>query len=173
MKQGIRDSIDFHKLISQVQKYKYILLVLLLGVLLLVWPSSKEKEESNTELCRMGEIYFDLEELENRMEQVLSKIDGAGEVSLILTVKGGMECIYAADTEYSEENGSYEEQSKTVLISTGSGTEEAAVIQRIYPEFQGALVVCEGGEDPVVRLLITQAVAALTGLKTDKITVCR
>lgn len=138
----------------------------------MLWPQGKstekeavgEKEESAA---------FDLEELEERMESVLSKIDGAGKVTLILTVKSGTERIYAEDLEYIEDSEAYEEKRTTVLISAGSGTEQTAVVKQIYPEFRGALVVCDGGDDPKVKLLITQAVSALTGLGTDKITVCR
>ena len=41
-----------------------------------------------------------------------------------------------------------------------------------YPSFRGALVVCPGGDDPQVQLAITQAVSALTGLGSDRITIC-
>ena len=59
-----------------------------------------------------------------------------------------------------------------MLIGSGSG-QEAVQLTRRYPTFQGALVVCEGGDDAGVRLLMTQAVSALTGLGTDRITVCK
>ena len=54
-------------------------------------------------------------------------------------------------------------EESTVILSTDSGEEAVLVTQR-YPTFQGALVICPGGEDPAVRLALTQAVAALTGL---------
>ena len=44
---------------------------------------------------------------------------------------------------------------------------------RRYPVFQGALVVCEGADQAQVRLAMTQAVSALTGLGTDRITICK
>jgi len=37
----------------------------------------------------------------------------------------------------------------------------------------GAVIVCEGGESAVVRLKLTQAVRALTGLSADKIAVIK
>ena len=36
-----------------------------------------------------------------------------------------------------------------------------------------ALVVCPGGNDPAVKLQISEAVAALTGLGADKISICK
>jgi stage III sporulation protein AG len=83
----------------------------------------------------------------------------------MLTVRSGMERVLAQDSS----NGDTE----TVVISTGSGKQEVVLLTQKYPDFQGALVVCEGGDEPQVRLLITQAVAALTGLGTARISVCK
>ena len=87
--------------------------------------------------------------------------------------------LYAA-LEKNVQEVKFEEQSQgervleesTVILSTDSGEEAVLVTQR-YPTFQGALVICPGGEDPAVRLALTQAVAALTGLGSDRITVCK
>ena len=35
------------------------------------------------------------------------------------------------------------------------------------------VVVCPGGEDPAVQLRLVEAVADLTGLGTDRITICK
>jgi stage III sporulation protein AG len=47
------------------------------------------------------------------------------------------------------------------------------VTQRRYPTYRGALVVCRGGDRPEVKLAVTEAVAALTGLSADRITVAK
>ncbi len=172
MKQDTRGARLLQKLPALFQKYKLVLLVLAAGLVLLLWPQGGTAQTAVAD-GGGGGAAFDLAELEDRMEKVLSKIDGAGSVSLILTVKSGTEQVYATDVDYSENGDSREERTTNVLVSTGSGTEEVAVVRQNYPTFQGALVVCDGGSDPTVRLLITQAVAALTGLRSDKITVCR
>ena len=43
--------------------------------------------------------------------------------------------------------------------------------ENIFPINQGAVVVCQGAGSSAVRLAVTEAVAALTGLSTEKITV--
>ncbi|MFQ8983403.1 MAG: hypothetical protein ACLR6W_04145 [Evtepia sp.] len=50
-------------------------------------------------------------------------------------------------------------------------SQETVTVQEIYPRYQGALVVCPGGDDPEVRLQITEALSALTGLGADKISI--
>ena len=59
------------------------------------------------------------------------------------------------------------------MVSAGSGREEAVALQQVYPQFQGALVVCTGGDDPAVQLKLVEAVSALTGLGSDKISICK
>ena len=63
-------------------------------------------------------------------------------------------------------------EEETVIVNSGSG-QEAVLLTRRYPTFQGALVVCEGGDDAEIRLLMTRAVSALTGIGADRITVCK
>ena len=106
------------------------------------------------------------------MSQTLSLVVGAGKVTVALTVKSGLEQVPLTDrsTSVSERGNSVEE--KTVVISTGSGQETVVRMQR-GPVFQGAVVVAQGADRAEVRLLLTQAVAALTGLGADRITVCK
>ena len=155
------------KLKAWLGKYKLALLVLVLGVVLLAWPSG---EQSSTRTPAADPAAsFDPGEVERKLEQVLGKIEGAGEVTVALTVSGGVQRHYAVD----ETRRGEEQQTKTVIISTGSGTQQAVSIGESWPEFRGAVVVCGGGGDPEVRLLVTRAVCALTGLGSDRVTVCK
>ena len=58
------------------------------------------------------------------------------------------------------------------VMDGGSG--DAPVVTRtVYPTYRGALVVCQGGDRADVKLAVTEAVAALTGLSADRITVAK
>lgn len=161
---------EAHQAWKLLDKYKYVLIVLAAGVVLLLWPAG-EKGRREEPAAQDGEE-FDLSQMEEKLSRTLSQIEGAGEVTVTLTVKSGMEQVLAADrsTSAAERGNSVEE--KIVVINTGSG-QEAVVRLRRYPVFQGAVVVCPGGDRADVRLLLTQAVSALTGLGADKITVCK
>lgn len=156
------------KLKTWLGKYKLALLVLGLGIVLLAWPAGEKKGASQS-LAPDRESAFDPGEVERKLERVLGKIDGAGEVTVALTVSDGVERRYAVD----ETRNGEEEQTRTVIVSTGSGTQEAVSVGERWPDFQGAVVVCQGGGDPEVRLLVTRAVCALTGLGADRVTVCK
>ena len=66
----------------------------------------------------------------------------------------------------------YSARSETVLTDSGEG-DAPVVTQRVYPTYRGALVVCQGGDQPQVRLAVTEAVSALTGLSADRIAVAK
>ena len=114
----------------------------------------------------------DYNEMNDIWTPQLRAIDGVGELRLMLTVDSGTKRELAQDTT-AERSGSEDmkRKSETVVVGTGSGTQEVVVTNRVYPRYVGALVVCEGGGSAGVRLAVTQAVSALTALPSDKITV--
>ena len=172
MKEKTKLNLDWKMLTRQFGRYKYVLLVIGIGVLLLLVPTSTSKVSSSESTINTEED-FSVEALEEKLEHILAQIDGAGQVDVMLTVESGMKRIFAQDGRMEQESDSMQKESETVVISSGSGTQETVLVQQVYPRFQGALVVAEGGGNPTVRLNLTEAVAALTGLGADKISVCK
>lgn len=146
------------------KKSAWLLLALAAGVLLLLLPreraASAAKEES---------FGFSLEAEERRIEAALSRIEGAGKVTVVLTLDSSEEREYARNTDSDRrgetEGGRSEERSEIARVGDG-----ALTVKTVYPRYRGALIVTEGSGS-AVRLAVTQAVAALTGLSTDRITV--
>lgn len=158
-------------------KYKYVLLVILAGAALLLWPSGRDPAPAPpAEPVTAGvEEDFSVSALEEKLSQALSKIQGAGDVTVMLTVQGGSRRVLAVDEKSARKaDGGSETQSTTVVVSSGSGAgNDPVLVQQLYPRFQGALVVCSGGENAGVRLKLMEAVSALTGLGADKISICK
>ena len=159
------------------RQYKYVLVVILAGVVLLLLPPLWEKEGAGEEEEIQAPQEVNTEDsaaaLERRLEEALSQIQGVGEADVILTLKSGPQKILAQDSETSISERGTEASVSSVLISRGSGEEDAVVVQQLSPQYQGALVICLGGDDPEVRLRLVEAVSALTGLGADKISVCK
>lgn len=169
----------FRQITGTVKKYKYVALVLVIGMALLLLPLGGGEEEK-TEGVETGAQESDADyaaRMEARLTRMLSQIEGAGEVQVMLTLAGSGRTEYQTDVQHSsstDENGSQSsEERKTVILSTGSAYDEAAVTAVTYPEFQGALIVCQGAGSAAVRYQLLQAVAALTGLSADRITVVK
>ena len=157
--------------IAALGKYKYVLLVALVGAALLVWPAGGPEAETRTETER--EDLFQVDQMERKLEKALSQVEGVGEVTVVLTLQGGPRQVLAQDGNATEESGRTSRETSTILLSKGSGQQEPAVLQELGPVYQGALVVCTGGEEPQVKLALYEAVSALTGLRADKISICK
>ena len=154
------------------ERYKYAALAALVGVGLLLIPVGKGEDTQ-----RKTPEAVQNRELQQQMEEILSVMSGVGNVKVLLTVDSDGERRLAQTTElsYSGEVTApedYSRRSETVLVDGDSG-EEAVVVRTLYPTYRGALVVCTGGDRAEVRLAVTEAVAALTGLTSDQITVAK
>lgn len=156
-------------------KYRYVLLVILAGIILLLLPGGNDrKSAAGDTVGSMGQSDLtDSHALEEKLEQALSRVSGAGEVDVVLSIETGTRQIWARDGKREEGTDAQKEEQTTVVVSRGSGLEEAVPVQQISPQFRGALVVCSGGDDPSVRLALMEAVSALTGLGSDKISICK
>lgn len=162
---------ETEKIWKALERYKYVLLLLAAGAALLLWPTGEGAEPPKAAASAQQED-FDLAALEEKLSRTLSQVEGAGKVTVTLTVKSGMEQVPVTDRSTSSGERENRVEEKTVVVNTGSGQEAVVRLQR-SPVFQGALVVCEGAGQAEVRLAMTQAVSALTGLGADRITVCK
>ena len=152
-----------------LEKYKYALLVIALGALLLLLPAGGTEAARTEGKTEPQTACFDLEAFEEKLADTVSQIAGAGAVQVALTVDSGSRRVLAQDQARDRDGG---ESVSTGTVGRGSGSQEVVPLQTLAPEFRGALVVCPGGGDPQVRLTLTRAVSALTGLGTDRISIC-
>lgn len=159
------------KLISYVKKYKYVALVVLAGVVLMLLPSGKGAQQTvSDQPVNVSEVYS-LAETEKRLEQLLGRIRGVGQVQVMLTLKSGASLQLAENRSTSLRDAENRQDRDVVTLNRGSGYEDVVVTEQTYPVYQGAVVVCQGAGDSSVNLAVIQAVSVLTGLGSDKITV--
>ena len=157
-----------------LKKFKYPALILLLGAALLLWPSKKEAEPEAAQPPLTESAPSQSDSIQAEMEKILSCIDGAGDVQVLLTRKTGDETLYLTDTTQSENSdGGSSLTESAVRVSVSGGGEAPVITQTVYGQYQGALVVCEGADSAEVRLKLVNAVASLTGLSADRVTVIK
>ena len=149
-----------------LKKYKFMILVLLAGMVLMMWPDAEEPKETPAPAIR--EI-----SLQDSLESILEKISGAGQVSVLLTEATGEETIYQTDENSSIQENGNSIQRQTVLVS-GTGREEIGLVKKVKaPTYLGAVVVCQGADNASVRLAVVEAVRSATGLSADRISVLK
>ena len=146
-----------------LRKYRWPILVLVIGVILMLLPSA-EPHDSVTPAASQAEKPG----MDQELAHILSQIQGAGEVRVLLTESSGAQTVYQTDVD-----GTQDRHEKTVII-TGADRSQAGLVQQVIPpKYMGAIVVCHGADNATVRLAIVEAVSKVTGLGADRISVLK
>ena len=146
------------------KKSRAAALVLLCGVFLMCLPGGKKE----TQVAQpAGEVRE--QTMEAALEEILSQVAGAGSVRVLLSGQTSEITRFQTDETGDGENLRQE----TVLITGDNRVQTALVRQTEAATYRGAIVVCQGAENPKVALSVVQAVAAVTGLSTNRITVLK
>lgn len=157
------------KLLPFLQKYKYVALVLIVGIVLMLLPTRNEAA-TETVITEQGDSILSVEE---RLSKILAQVKGAGEVQVLLTEASGKETIYQTNDDVSHTDSSSSTREDTVTVTDSQRNEQGLVRQQNPPVYMGAIVVCQGGDKATVRLAIIEAVSKVTGLGADKISVLK
>lgn len=155
-----------------IKKYRYAIFVLVIGIFLMLLPSYTGRQSGNesTQPVQKSESYTDIT---GELTEVLSSIQGVGNVRVMLTVSTGEQTIYQVDENISSTETGSSIQKETVII-TGTDRREEALISYIKPPtYLGAIIVCQGADQASVKLAIVDAVSKITGLSSDKISVVK
>jgi len=170
------EKLDLKRVWGFVCKYKYIAAILFVGLILLLLPGGNTDDIADAVYAGVS---FRTEDFEKRIESALLQCEGVGRARVILSVDSGPESVYAKEAKQTvreQESGVVTESDsdmKPSIMSEGSGRERPIVIKELYPEFRGALVICDGAEATSVRKCIIESVSALTGLSTERISVVK
>ena len=124
------------------------------------------------------------DDLEFKLENILKKISGVGNVKVMLTYSESsvLKPIYNEDSSVSNTNETDSSGGTRTVTETDSqrevvykenidGSKEPITQSISSPKIEGAIIVATGAEDVNVKASIVQAVEAATGLATHKIQV--
>lgn len=151
---------------ERFEKYKYVVLIVALGIFLMCLPANEESHSESVEQDQTEST----ESMGEKLEKILPQIQGVGKVQVLITELTGAETVYQTDQERTEGEGRVQAESRTVLIS-GGGTQSGLIQTVTPPTYLGAIVVCQGAKNPSVRLAVANAVSAVTGISMDRISV--
>lgn len=152
-----------------IKKYKYAVLVLLVGIVLMMLPEWNARVDTDVVEPEETEEHT----FNDQLAEILSKIDGAGDVEVLLTIRSGEEILYQTNDDITNTDNSSSTKITTVTVTTSQKDETGLVRQINPPQYLGAVIVCQGGDSPGVRLAIVDAVSKVTGLSSDRISVLK
>jgi stage III sporulation protein AG len=152
-----------------VRKYRYPILILAIGILLMCFAGKKEESAPVTQSVTAPAQM----DLGKELCDILSKIKGAGKVQVLLTVAASETTIYQYDQDTSSTAESNTVRKETVIITDSDRNQQPLITQIKPPVYRGAIIVCQGGDNPQIRLAIVEAVSRATGLGADSISVLK
>lgn len=156
-----------------------ILIVILSGVLLLLISCGNlfEKKEMDMEKSTLvqkeSEPGDNLQDYRNMMEEqvrsILEKVDGVGDVDVMITLRTSKEKVTLKDNTIDEQR----REEETVLIQDENDNTSPYVIREVEPQIEGILVVCAGGGRAAVQREIIDGISALFSVESHKIKVMK
>lgn len=154
-----------------IKNYRYALIILGVGLIFMLLPEigiPKQKDESKSE-----DPLIISESAEEQLCNILRKINGVGEVDVLLTVATEGITHYEADTDITLTGETDDQRRQTVIVTDSERNQSGLVNRQDAPIYRGAVIVCQGGDKPAVCLSVTQAVTSATGLSSDQICVLK
>lgn len=149
-------------------KYKYAVLVVMIGICLMLIPSkSSGKDVTEQRVSDMKEA----DTVQQELESILSGVQGVGKVKVMLKESQGSETVFETNQTSSHSENSSELKTEIITITDSDRNENGLIKQINPPRYQGAIIICQGANDPKVRLAVTDAVSKITGLGADRIAV--
>lgn len=125
------------------------------------------------------------QQLELRLKELLSHVEGVGEVEVMIVLKSSEEKVWRTDrnsslssTKETDSNGGTRDVRNQEIsedtILTGSGGGEGPLLEKeLKPEIGGVVVSATGGGSPVIQAEISAAVEALFDVPSHKIKVLK
>ncbi len=181
------------KYLEKMNNKKFInnlFIILLISIIFLIvanyFLGSKTKNTNNNSNEYIKEIEYDLESdysayLERKLVSILSKLNGVGKVSVMVTLENSIEKVTASNTTKTTENtvendsegGTREvhREDLTTQVMTRGNDGSLLVVKEIKPTVQGVIVVAEGADDPEIKEMLYDAVKTVLGIKGNKVQV--
>lgn len=171
-----------------------IILIITIIVINVIWNGDEKKNTkditkdyskklaSNTTTEETSEV-CESSDLEKKLENILSKIQGVGKVKVFINYSQSSETVamYNENSKVSQTEETDTSGGKRVIESTDSqkdivfkeeNGEKIPITQKIIqPKIEGAIITAQGANDATTKSNIMQAVEAATGIATHKIQV--
>lgn len=165
----------FNELFNDTEKKKLKPLIFLAGICVLalvaisVMPDGKKGEADVTTDAEVNTSSAEKEnqDLEAKLKQILSSINGAGDVDVMITYTSSEEIVPAYNSNTTTETTKEQDSSggeRTTTSSTEnktmitSNSNDPVILKTSEAEIKGVIVVSSGANDPQVKELLYDAV---------------
>lgn len=144
-------------------KHIEIIAVALLGVIVIViMLSSFNFGDSNGSDSGSFSSSEYVSSLEKKLTDILSNVNGAGKVKVMLTVESGMETVTAVETIVKQSGNDTTTTTSPVMVGG-----KPVVLKEMYPKITGVLIVAQGASSIKVKLELLKATSSVLAIEEN------
>ena len=168
---------EIFKNLSNNKKNIVLIICRILALILLIASGVSEEKVSEEEVYLTSEISSAeyIKTQEEKLKELIEKIDGAGEAEVMITLESCYENVYLKDSNLKTESTSgvfkEEQEESFIMAKTGSNTQNGVIIKVYEPVVKGVAVVVTGGDDEKVKMAIIETVSAVFNINSTDISV--
>ena len=180
---------------KKIENFVFFLVVLIITIFAinLIWNGKKtsykpkevdpDKVLADDQVSSSEEIGETTDNLTQNLENILSKIQGVGDVNVFIHYSESSEVVAmynenskSSTTEETDTSGGIRkiqetDTQKDIVYEDNNGVKSPMTKKVIQPKIEGAIITAKGASDADIKTRIIQAVEAATGLATHKIQV--
>ena len=184
---------------KKIENLVFFIVVLIITIVIInvIWNGNKKtnNQETNIDNKKLAESQNTLSgtsdiqssntqnELETKLEKILSIIQGVGEVQVCINYQESAEVVAmynenskTSSTEETDTSGGTRkieetDTQKDIIYKEDNGEKTPITKKVVQPKIEGAIITAKGANNAETKTNIIQAVEAVTGLATHKIQV--
>ena len=185
---------------KKIENMVFLVIILIITIVIInyIWNGSKSSnktltntagkqlastQNSQSNQSSNSQSETNSNDLEQRLEDILSNINGVGNVKVFINYSESSETVAMYNensktsvTEETDTSGGVRkveetDSQKEIVYQEDSGSKTPIVQKTIEPKIEGAIITAKGASDINIKTSIIQAVEAATGLATHKIQV--
>lgn len=164
-----------------------LFIILIVGIILLIVANiitgnknpkdlNEEKEKGSKDYQKLNMDYTSI--LEEKLEDILSRLKGVGEVKVMITLEDTLEKVPAFNTiknnettnEIDSQGGTRETLREDTNIQIVTGSEGSlTVLKEVEPTVKGVIVMAEGAESIETKQILYEAVKTVLGISGNRV----
>lgn len=158
---------DINKIIMDKKGLAVIALFFIAGIMLIMGTGT----EINKTNVKTESVSTD--RLNKELESILSKVEGAGNVKVLINYKQSGEKILAYDMESSinEKEGGKENNTRSEVVYDGD--KMPVILKEYMPKAEGVIIAAQGADNENVKNQLIAGTMALLGIDEHKIEVLK
>lgn len=180
----------FFTKLAENQAYRKIIIIAGLIGIAFIFISGYLKNDTTTVKDTSSQVTVTADQyaiqLENSLADIVTRIQGAGEAKVLVTLEQSTQYVYATQEKKSNQTTEDKSGNSTIkneandntettyiLVKDADGGQKALPVTEVQPIVKGVVIVCDGGDNPTVQQNVISAVTTALNITTVRVCVIK